>query len=476
MQYQAFQLASALSPKEWKRFLKQALLTAESIAPDLRPFLQSLAHYHPAFTVEDEALHKVAFPGKPYDNARLRVLRTYLKDLVEDFIVHTELEHKKTLRELVLVQGLLRRNCLEAASRQLPRIQDQLPDPNLQLLEMEYGLRLEEMRLDLAVRKQQVSTDYPWDSLLRQVDDLAMAKRLRLLVAIMGSQGFLARTSNWFEEMLQGAVQSAHSKVTDRQPLIAIYRHLLCLLQGREGENHLHSLRQLLVTHGPAMDPPERINVYRALINHLFQQDRKRVPGSLEQIFDTYQEMHRQNLIFGAGAYSESTVRNIVSCGVRLGQLEWTRAFIEEARTALPEPERENIFHHGLASLYFAEGRYSEAKRHLTQLNFVNPFYRLSHDSLLMRICYETNDADTFHAILAAVSRHLYRTEQIAPSYRKGMLNQAKAIAPMFDLRWNPNPKMSLPALKQYIEGLNPISHLEWIQAKLQELEASSQL
>jgi hypothetical protein len=89
-----------------------------------------------------------------------------------------------------------------------------------------------------------------------------------------------------------------------------------------------------------------------------------------------------------------------------------------------------------------------------------------------MRICYEINDADGLEVISPVLLRHLYRKEKIAESTKKAAINLAKAVVALFDQRWSPTPAMRLSELQEYIGKLQPISHLDWIEAKLTELEA----
>jgi hypothetical protein len=83
---------------------------------------------------------------------------------------------------------------------------------------------------------------------------------------------------------------------------------------------------------------------------------------------------------------------------------------------------------------------------------------------------------DTGFLLEAVVSsvllRHLYRKEKIAESTKKAAINLANAVVALFDQRWSPEPPMSRLGLHAYIGKLQPISHLDWIEAKLQELDA----
>lgn len=473
MQHQCFQLAATLTESEWRRFLAHARLVASQFSHDLAPLVEAVQAGHPSFDMGDEVLWAKAYPGREFNDARLRILRSYLKNMLEDFIVSRELEEDVAGKQLLLAKALLRREGLPSAERLLARVRRELPQPAMKLHTWEHAQLLEELTLDLAAQQLRVGPDYRWDTLLDQVRAVALTKQLRLLAAIAGTNGFQANKSAKVVLAQQEVLESVDGELLHREPLAAIFFNLLQLLLGKS-VGHSPVLG-LLATHAMEMSSVERLNIYGLLINHYFEQQRQRVPGSLATVFEIFQEMHRQDLIFGLGASTESTIRTIIQVGIRLQEMDWLRGFLNEVHERLPKADRERMYRYGTALLDFGEGKFLEAKRHLAHLEITSSAERLYHDNLYMRICYETHDRDGLEVISSVLLRHLYRKEQIAESTKRAAINLAKAVMALFDLRWSPAPKMDLEQVRAYIDTLQPISHLDWIQAKLSEFGTEEQ-
>ena len=127
MQHQCFQLASVLDFQEWKRFLAYFRLNHTRFSPDLEPLMEVIKPQHPRFEMADEAMWRMAFPGRAFDNPRMRILRSYIKDLLEEFIIKIDLEADSTRRQLVLAEALLRREGLAPAQRIIATLRSSLP-------------------------------------------------------------------------------------------------------------------------------------------------------------------------------------------------------------------------------------------------------------------------------------------------------------------------------------------------------------
>lgn len=471
MQHQCFQLATTLNPAEWRRFLVFAKLNHSRFSGDLGLLLETMAALHPSFEIDDPSLWQATFPDREFDNPRLRVLRSYLKDLLEEFIILLELENDETKRQLLLAKALLRRNGHYSVERLLSKIRRELPKPAMRIDDWEYALELDELALSLAVQQHQLGPQYPWGPLLDAVKRVALMKQLNYLASIAATKGFFAIRNEQVDRHIEETLLAADSDFLREEPLAEIFHRLLLLLLGRQSEWDPSDVLQMLAIHSAVMDREDRWNVYLLLVNHFFEQQRQRVPGSLEMAFKVFQEMHRQDILFGKEASTESTLRTIIQVGIRLGEIEWTRSFVDEVHTRIEPAARERFFRYGSALLDFGEGKFIEAKRHLARFEITTSAERLYHDNLMMRICYEINDADGLEVVSSVLLRHLYRKEKIAESTKKAAINLAKAVVALFDQRWSPKPTMSRPELHGYIGKLQPISHLDWIEAKLTELQ-----
>jgi tetratricopeptide (TPR) repeat protein len=470
--FDSYELAGSLTAGEWRRFVRSVREDRSKQAIELGQMLMVLGKYHPSLQVADETLFAATFPGQAYNNGRLRVLRTYFKHRLEAFIVLEELSRSQRLKDRLLIAALKRRDLPEMALKVLLEAKGDVADPVMDLEAMEHSLELDEGNLDLMVRLRHRFLPINWGAVMHQVEQIGLVKRLRLLSAMISARAIRSSDLDWAHESIDDCLNAAAAMGTQLAPLGSIYFHLVSLLVGKNEVKHFESLKDILSRYGSDMPALERSNVFGLLVNHLLLQDQQGMPGSLSQAFATYQEMDRQGIIFGLGTFSVAVTRNIAAIGARLGEIIWTSQFLERAHAAIPVPDNHQVYHYGIAYLNFVQGNYAGAKRHLGKLEFADPFYKMAHDILLLRIAFEVNDIDSFTTMHAVFKRHLYRKAVTAVHYRKGIQNFLKVIIPLYDLRWNPQTKVSLVEIRKKVTVSQPISHLDWIEAKLQELEA----
>jgi hypothetical protein len=470
--HQCYRLARTLSPDEWRQFIDNISRLRQKKLQDLRTLVIAMKPMFPEFQMSDEALWASAFPGVSYDNARLRILRNYLKVQLHRFLCQQELQEDVATQQLLLIRALQRRGCLDQAAALLQSEQERLARAPLSTDQLDREMVLEEINLDLFVKIQNRKGNYPWEQVLDKMAALATTKQLRLLCAMMSARGFQLSKEGAKEYPLQELLETVSWQI-DNLPLLGkIYYHLLKLFIVGGQESTRQQIQESMATFGDTIDATERMNVHGLMINYFLQQGRNGDIDSLHRALQTYKEMDRNGLLMDAGQFTVSHVKNAVALSARLGEITWAREFLERMREHIASSEGENLYLYSAAYLDFAERKYSDAKRRLSQFDFLDPFYKVSHDGLLLRIGFETHDPDLFYTIHATLNRHTYRQSTISPSFRKSIQNLLKIILPLYDLRWNPQPKTSLPQLRTLLASFKTIANLDWVHAKLHELEA----
>jgi hypothetical protein len=260
--------------------------------------------------------------------------------------------------------------------------------------------------------------------------------------------------------------------VEDRlPPLGKVYFHILSLLNGGDQKKHFEKLQGLFAAFAHRIPASEQRNIFGLMINYLHANDQKGKAGSLDRQFIAYKEMLRLGLVFGQGAFSVNSARNISIVGTRLGEFAWTRSFLETIPEMVPGPAGLNVLHYGSAYLSLAEGRCSDARRHLSQVDYSDPFYKMANDILMLRIAFEEKSIDLFHHQHAALSRHLYRREDISEGFRQGLHNLLKVMMALMDLGSRRCTAEDIAQLRQMLADFKLVFNREWLEDKIAELE-----
>lgn len=470
--YFCYRLARALEKNEWHQFVREIKSGARTRHKGIKALVAVLSNHYPDFEIPDHEIIERFKRVLPLTIPQLRVLRSKMKQLLEQFIVEGSLQVRKNLDEELLVRGLIDRGAVDLAKTTLKKAYSKLTEVHIGLDSIEHRYQLGYIHLDLYTRDRQRKSSFDWHQLLDNLDAFALARKLSFLCAMLSERAFLSEIQSKEMDAVEEGLRAAEVYGPERTPVLNIYYQLLSLICGRDPQFHSDSLKKAMKAHGSKIERIERINVFGLQINYFLAASRHGKTGALREVFSLYQQMVAENLIFGMGVFSINSARNILSIGVRLGELDWTQGFLETAKGKLPDEESEKFYRYGVANLHFAAGKYGEAKKMLALAVSKDPFYKLAHDNLLLRICYEEGDTDLFYTVYAALNRHLYRKEGISKNYRASLQNLLKLIEPMFEIRWGQVNPERLTQLLEFADSCNMLANRDWVEKHLNSLES----
>ncbi|MEM6270874.1 MAG: hypothetical protein AAF998_15640 [Bacteroidota bacterium] len=470
--YRCYRLAAALSRKHWHAFLREVGREVYGRHRETRQLIEALRSHHPDFAVPDAQVFAAAFPGKAFSEGRFRLLRSYMSGMLEEFIVRMALRERPQERTRLLVAGLYELGELREAGKVIRDGRRAMASPLMEIEDLRHDFQLELLELDLYIRQRQKQVAFDWANLISKLEQQSLADQLRLLCAMVNAAGFRGNRDPRMQAMVARGLATAGAMRTELHPLAAIYFHLLSLLDGGDLQIHFAELEQLFREHDRSLSRTERMNLFAGLINFLLCLDRKGTPRSLQAVYRSLREMHRQDLIFGAGAFSVSFARNLASVAARMQAFDFAQEFLEELRERLDSPANEHVYHYGAAYLHFAQKNYSSARKHLHQADFSNPFFRIANDNLMLRIAYESNADDTFFSTHSTLSRHLYRKEELTAAFRNALRNLLRLLTVMYDLRWGPRNPEKMGKLQEMLAATDDVFNRDWILASIREIEA----
>lgn len=459
----------SVSPKAFRRFTAFVHSPYHSRHAETIALFDALQEHYPNFDIGDEALFDAAFPGKPYDNARLRILRSYLLDLLEKFHVVEQLESEAELREELYLQHLSGSRDYKARAQHIQRALDILRRKDVTGISgLHYRFRIEEARMDTQIQLHNRSAEPGVQDVLHPLDCYAMATRLKLLCSLWN-----AGQSLDISEGTQGIPETLHycqALNLQIEPIVGIYYNLLQLFITGDHAAFYPEVRWNLDRYRHQYETIEQVNIYGFLINYFNFRYQAGQPDALEQMFATYKQMLELDLLFDHGSFSVNHLKNLITLGARLGEVDWTADLLKAHQDRIPAPWRDGVFHYGMAYLDFTRGAYGTAKKHLLSVEFFDPLYKVSHQVLLLRIYYEMNDVDALEALSASFERYLQRNKAIAAPKKKSLRSLLRFVHRLMRLRSRTGRQKAAAKLRQDIAACPLLTDRTWVAAKAAEL------
>lgn len=420
----------------------------------------------PLFPLSDAELFRLAFPDRPYDNARLRVLRNLLVNQLEDYLAWKEFQASPYLPQRLLREASLHLNVQglgqKAWEAPTPPI---YADPEAALAQY-YNA---EQHLVYGVTYANRSGEHDLHSVLGPLDSFYVITRLKYLCALADPMTRIAPLSD--DPTLEPLFSLYHSLQLDRQPLAAIYYHLLNLFLGKPAERHLPTLQDLLASHYQQLDPIESLNLYTYWFNYLNAQYRAGVPGMLRKIFELYQQMVDLEVLFGEASFAANHFRNIVMVAASLREFDWGYQFLERYSSRLLMPWRVSAHAYCLGFLLYSEGRYSEAKRALQAVEFADWEYKIGQYMLFIRIYYEMNDGQGLEDQVNAMKGFLYRSKEIPKPARESAAHFGRLAHRLFQVKGMVHREAALARVKKAIAQCGNLRDRVWLGEKAGALE-----
>ena len=473
-QTKLFQLLSLLTPEEMKRFEQLVHSPFFSVHKDTIQFFDLIRPYYPNFHESDLNLTVIfnqIYPQQAYDDARVRILRMYLYKLLLKFLQQLELERDAVQGSRYLLEALFARN----AEKHLPKLIDehrsQLDKEPLNtswnfLHKYDFGEFL--MHYGEFYGSRWEGKDFY--EAIEDLDSFYLTEKLKYCCySYTYIEMFIKGEEKVPIPFMDEIIEYVSKNLEKVPPITALYFYSFMIVAKREEETHFDSLRSLLITHGKLLSRDEQINAYNVLLNYCIRNYRKGKQEYLGKMLPIYQYMLDNDLMFDEGALSSHHFKNIATLGLRLGEYDWTEHFIHTYKDKIDPQYRESVVNYNLGHFYIYKEEYGKALYHLQQVTFPDPFYRISHNMLMLKIYYEQQEIESFLALSVSFQTFLRRKGKLSEGQRDSYKNFTKYLKAIFMFR--AEGKGTLKKIEQRITECVALIEKDWLLIKVKQLQ-----
>jgi hypothetical protein len=463
-------LLRTLTKKEFKDF---QLFTASAFFNtnhQLLSFLGHLSKYHPAFDqekLEKEQFFRLHYPGELFDDQKIRYLLSDLTKLLEEFITWQEYDRDRFRKKYLLASGFLRRNQDKFFLQELDMMRQMNSSSPLRDHAYYFNLvQISEIAYEHTSEKRNRAFDSTLQELIDNLEISYLAKGLRFYCEMINRRNILSVDYNlrFFDEIMAYVRQGMFDDI----PAIRIYKHIYITLTDTDNhQNYLELLHELNQS-GNLFNNREQRGMYVFAQNYCIRRINRGEKDALQEIFKLYQTMVQRSLIYEGSFVSQPDFKNIVTTGLRMGEVEWVSNFIEEYRSKLNPEFSENAYTYSMAWVHFTRREYDKALRMLLRVEFNDVYYHLDSKSLLLKVYYEMDEFDPFLSLIDAFRIYLKRNKFISDLQRTTYSNFINLINKLMKVKLG-KVKMSV-SLHQEILSTKPAADLIWLETKSTEL------
>lgn len=415
---------------------------------------------------ELEAMHQRLWPGLPYDHQRLRYVMTDLTRLVEAYLVQKQLEAKPWLQGRMLLEGLVQRKQEKYFSQGMAKALDKLEKDGFRDADYHYErFRLHQLAQDFeGERKEKTYQDWV-HPMIADLQTFFLGTRLQTVCDIVAKAGGQLQEE---DKALVEELRKRLGKQLGNEPAaITLYETVLQLLTHPDAELYYRKLRMSLRAASKAFRNPELAHLYGFALNYSIQQLNRGAEGYLREILMLYQEQLEGRILHEGGMFPPQHFKNIVTVGLRLRELDWTRQFIATESAYLPEAERDSIVTYSNAALHYVLGEYAMTRKLLQHVQVPDLVYELEGKILLMKSLYELEDFPALLALMDRQLKFLVSSPSLTERQRNFHANFVRVLTRLVQFRQG--DRVPLGALVGEIEAAREASDLKWLRQKVDE-------
>lgn len=474
-------LLHSFERREMTRFREFACSPYFNKHEGVRALVCYLSDIFPGFNAQNcrrEVVFQAVFPGQPHEQGKLALIFTYTMRLAEYFLKIEKAATEDELEDTLLLEQLREKKQFKLYERRLAKTekaQGEGSTGDSSWYYRQYRLANEADQYFNTISERR--TD---DSLQRKqhfLDRFYLAEKLRDACEMQVRSRILKVSYSDPMQEKALAFADAHIKELEKEPAIAMYYWLYRMVSKPAPANYFQAL-SALERHQAALPTAEQKAIYNYLQNFCIQKINEGEARFLAEVFELYKAQLGRELLLENGYLSEWHYKNIVTTGIRLREMNWVRAFIENYREKLPEEARENAYRFNLASYFYAARQYDEVLRLLIQVEYRDLRYSLGAKALLLRTYYDLDEYEALSSLADSFKQYLHRNRLMADVRREGYHNLFKLTRRAAGLRANigyyskEKSRKELLKLRESINKAGAIFNKSWLLEKVESLEA----
>lgn len=403
------------------------------------------------------------YPGKRYDDKRLRYLLSALNHSIEEFFSYRALQ-KDSLTGMMLLSSTLSNRSCNKAYRKIHRDIQQMEsaEDEAHRFYVRYTDELHALRLMMKESTRKQSPDYV--PILENLDTFYMLSRLRIACEATNISNILAQKIEM--TLLDSLLPLAEKPPYNKVPHIRIYSLIYRMLTHPEKETFFTATGKLLRDEGHFIHPSELGDLYQYLKNYCVRRVNSGDTSYVRVLFELYLDILANKSLMRHDYLSQFEFKNMVTISLRLGETGWCEKFIKRYINHLRPEDRKNTLAYNTAYLYFMKADYHRAISKLQEVEMTDVFYQLDARVILLKSYFELDETDSFFYQASAFRLFLLRNKNISEFQKtiyRNLIKYLSAIVRSYGSR------AKLKKIRAAIETNRNVADLNWLLQKIQE-------
>lgn len=475
------ELLQKLTPKQMKElsdFIQSPFFNRNESVIKLFEYLRV---QHPDFkkeAVEKEYIHRKVFLSAEYNDSFMRMLIFKITALAEEYLAYSDFRSRGQSESMHLINTLLDLNLDGEAQKQIAHTEKKIKASKVHSAAyFKSRYELEKQKDIIYSRSYRALTikDKPDESLLEESNNLtsfyliAGLGRYRYLL----NKAFTVNTSyelDFLPYILKFLEEDGISYLNI--PTVSLLYKQILVLQDYNREDLLDELIAELMNDKVMIEDEERRNGLTVAVNICIEKGYEGKSKYYERMFEIDKYLVAKNLYnrVKGGFFENEMFLNIVTIGLKLNEIEWTRSFIKKYHTKLSPDTQLNMYNYCNAKLYFKTGDFSNALESIAKVTYSDMHMKINVRITAITIHYELNNIEEVLNQIENFKKYIQNDKLLSPGHRKISTNFIKYAAALCKAKYS--AKADFDELRKNILSADQVSNRNWLLKKTDELAA----
>ncbi|MEM7370672.1 MAG: hypothetical protein AAF587_18815 [Bacteroidota bacterium] len=356
--------------------------------------LKLVAKYSPGET------WKELFPAQPFKDEKLRQLSGKLLAKLETYLAVQQFRKEKIWVDMAFLTNLNGRNLPKLFEKEMKKIRNRLKKQGeTDLTHFRWQYELEVLEQQHLLKYSGKIDHHREQALINSFNTWVMIQKLELALMHLNVKQVLG---DHLEDPLLIPFLDALTQGNKQASLILyLFQQTYHLLTGKLGEGSKRALLELMTSEQAAkLDQNILKNLFNLITNHYIGILNRELSASDQHLlFEWYRWGIQSQLIIVDKILPIRHFKNVMTASLGIGKLKEAKQYLETLAPLLPEQDREDVRHYHLATLLFAEDKFSSAIRVISSTKFRSLPYDLASRALDIKAQYENCDWENIEEV-----------------------------------------------------------------------------
>jgi hypothetical protein len=260
------------------------------------------------------------------------------------------------------------------------------------------------------------------------------------LLKYFETQLYTLSVSKLFKEPYHGAnfehAESLAQKYIGQGDLVIDLYYYLVQLEKSDAIEYYQMLKTKLLAGDPAVPEDLSIEIAISLENFVAKQVRGGHSQLVNDLMEIYRFRVKHNLMFYKGEIRYFFYHNVVMAGLRIGDFDFVTQFLEDYKSKITEPYREDLYLYCKAHLYFRTGQFNEALQLALRVNPIMYNNKADLKALIAMLHFELGMFVQLETTLESFPYYL-ADQTLLENSKERYANFVKSIRKMATLKQN---------------------------------------